>query len=124
VAAGFRRDQGRDKGFGGPALGPAAAAAIARIFGARGFTVESAASDWVVRGRGGPAEPALRGRTAGFLAELVAGHAEAAARQDRRGAARVAAWREARLAQVGERRLSVRIGHRDVLAVPGAAERR
>lgn len=120
VAAGFRRDQGRDKGFGGPALGPAAQAAIARIFGARGFAVEGAASDWVVRGRGGLAEPALRGRTAGFLAELVIGHAEAAARQDRRGAARIANWREARLAQVAEGRLSVRVGHRDVLAVPGA----
>lgn len=120
VAAGFRRDQGRDKGFGGPALGPAAPAAIARVFGAKGFAVASAASDWVVRGRGALADPVLRSRTAGFLAELVIGHAAAAERQDRRGAARIAAWREARLAQVAEGRLSVRVGHRDVLAVPAA----
>ena len=118
VAAGFRRDQGRDKGFGGPALGPAAPAAIARIFAAQGFMVASAASDWVLRGRGAAAHPALPGRSARFLAELVIGHAAAAGRQDRRGAARIAAWREARLAQIGERRLAARIGHRDLLALP------
>ncbi|MBV1800191.1 class I SAM-dependent methyltransferase [Siccirubricoccus sp. G192] len=119
VAAGFRRDQIRDKGFGGAALGPAAPAAIARIFGARGFTVESAASDWVARGRGGLAHPSLRDRSAQFLAELVMGHAASAERQDPRGAARIAGWSAARLGQVAERRLALRIGHRDVLALPG-----
>lgn len=119
VAAGFRRDQGRDKGLSGPALGPAAPAAIARIFGAHGFTVESAASDWVVRGRGGFTHPSLRDRSARFLTEVVLGHAAAAERQDRRGAARIEGWSTARLEQIAERRLSARIGHRDVLALPG-----
>lgn len=117
IAAAFRRDQGRDKGFGA-ALGPAAPAAIARIFGAHGFVVESAASDWIVRGRGGFAHPSLRDRSARFLTELVLDHAAAAERQDRRGAARIEGWSAARLEQIGERRLSARIGHRDLLALP------
>jgi len=116
IAAGFRRDQGRDKGFG-PALGPAAPAAIARIFGARGFAVESAASDWIVRGRGAT-HPALRDRSARFLTELVLGHAAAAEQQDRRRTARIEGWSAARLEQIGARRLSARIGHRDLLALP------
>jgi SAM-dependent methyltransferase len=119
IAAGFQRDQRRDKGFSGPALGPTAPTAIARIFGAHGFTVESAASDWVARGRGGLAHPSLRDRSAQFLAELVMGHAASAERQDPRGAARIEGWSAARLAQIAERRLSLRIGHRDVLALPG-----
>ena len=67
VARGFARDQGRDKGFGGRALGPKAVAEIARVFGAQGFEVQSAASDWVLRG----------GSATALLSELVFGHAEA-----------------------------------------------
>ena len=119
VAAGFRRDQARDKGFGGMALGPAAPAAIAEIFGARGFAVESAPSDWVARLRGPVPHEVMRGTAGDFLAELVQGHAAAAARQDRRGAARITRWEAARLGQVDTRRLTARIGHRDVLALPG-----
>ncbi len=120
VAAGFRRDQRRDKGFSGMALGPAAPGMIAEVFGARGFTVAAATSDWVVRGRGGDPLPGLRSHTPRFLAELVTGHATAAAQHDRRGAGRIEEWREARLDQVADRRLNLRVGHRDVLALPGA----
>lgn len=118
VANGFRRDQAEDKGFGGAALGPRAPAAIAAAFGARGFAVASAPSDWRIRGRGPLPNPALRAPAGPFLEDLVQGHAQAAARQDRRGAARIAGWEAARLAQAAAGRLSVRIGHRDVLALP------
>ncbi|MBY0331151.1 MAG: class I SAM-dependent methyltransferase [Acetobacteraceae bacterium] len=119
VARAFRRDQARDKGFGGPALGPAAPAAIARAFAARGFMVRSAASDWVARARGGrfldvPIPP---GHATGFLRYVVLGHV-AAARQPMRGRGGLTGWGLARLEQVDARRLSVRIGHRDVLALP------
>ncbi|TCZ65507.1 class I SAM-dependent methyltransferase [Roseicella aquatilis] len=118
VAAGFRRDQARDKGFDGAALGPRAPAVIAEVFGARGFRVESAPSDWLARGRGPLPHPTLRDTAGRFLSELVLGHAEAAGRQDRRGGGRIGAWMDARLDQVAQGRLSVRIGHRDVLALP------
>ncbi|MDN3564712.1 class I SAM-dependent methyltransferase [Paeniroseomonas aquatica] len=118
VADGFRRDQGRDKGFGGVALGDRAPAAIAEAFGARGFAVSSAPSDWDVRSRGAMPMPGLHEAASRFLSELVMGHAEAAQRQDRRGDQRIGAWLEARLEQVAARRLAARIGHRDVLALP------
>ncbi|SDC17020.1 class I SAM-dependent methyltransferase [Belnapia rosea] len=118
VADGFRRDQGRDKGFGGAALGARAPAVLAEVFAARGFAVEGAPSDWEVRGRGPAPMPGMGEAAGRFLTELVLGHAEAARRQDRRGDRRIEAWLEARLDQVAERRLSARIGHRDLLALP------
>jgi SAM-dependent methyltransferase len=108
VARGFGRDQGRDKGFGGRALGPKAVAEIARAFGARGYSVQSAASDWVLRG----------GSATALMSELVFGHAEAALAQDIRARAQIAAWRERRLQQSSLGRLQARVGHRDVLALP------
>ncbi|WP_149541143.1 class I SAM-dependent methyltransferase [Siccirubricoccus phaeus] len=115
VLSAFRRDQGREKGFGGPALGARAPAAIAAAFGARGFTLHRGASDWQVRARGPqpmdiPPHP--------FLTELVLGHALAARRQERRGAAAIGDWTDVRLNQIAMRLLSLRIGHRDLLAVP------
>jgi hypothetical protein len=106
VQAGFRRDQQRDKGLG-PALGRRAPAVLRAALAARGFTLTSAATDWRIP----------RGATA-MLAALVRGHAEAAARQmpQRRGA--IAAWQAARLRQIGRGRLAIRVGHRDILALP------
>ena len=118
VAAGFRRDQSRDKGFGGAALGARAPGVIAEVFGAHGFAVASAPSDWAVRGRGPSPMPGMGEAAGRFLAELVMGHAEAARRQDRRGDRRIEAWMEARLDQVAGRNLAARIGHRDLLALP------
>lgn len=115
VAAGFRRDQGRDKGFGGPSLGPRAPEAIARHFAARGFAVESAPSDWVVRSREAPREEAEE-----FLTRLVLGHAAAAEAQHRGLRAGIDAWSAARLGQARARILAARIGHRDLLALPPA----
>jgi SAM-dependent methyltransferase len=120
IAAGFRRDQSRDKGFGAPALGPRAPEAIARIFGARGFAVASVASDWVADARRGHPglHPVFRDRGRDFLAHLVLGHAAAAERQRRGARGPNDAWGLARLGQIRDRRLALRIGHRDLLCLP------
>lgn len=119
IANAFRRDQARDKGFGGPSLGPAAPGAIERAFAARGFTVARAAADWVVHARGREyAElPVPRGHTQAFLRNLVTGHVEAA-RHHARGRGGVIDWGLARLDQIEARTLAARIGHRDLLALP------
>lgn len=106
VRAGFRRDQGRDKGFG-RALGPDAPGVALRAFAARGFAVASAPSDWVVP------------RTALAMTHSLILGAESAAMATlpaRRRA--IAVWREARHAQAMVNRLAVRVGHRDILALP------
>lgn len=107
VARGFRRDQRRDKGFGGPALGPAAPAAIAEAFAAHGYAVHVAPSDWIVDRR-----------AALFAREVATGHGAAAIAWERRAAGAIEDWIEARRAQAAHRMLSVRIGHRDILALP------
>jgi len=107
VARGFRRDQRRDKGFGGAALGPAAPEAIARAFAAHGYAVHRAASDWVVD---------RRARL--FAREIATGHGAAAIAWERRSADVIEDWIEARRAQAEDGLLSVRIGHQDVLALP------
>lgn len=109
VARGFRRDQQRDKGFGGTALGPGAPAAIADAFAAHGYTVHRAPSDWIVD---------RRSRL--FASEIATGHATAALAWERRGAEVIEDWVEARRAQAADGLLSVRIGHQDVLALPPA----
>ncbi|WBV42146.1 class I SAM-dependent methyltransferase [Pseudoroseomonas cervicalis] len=107
VARGFRRDQGRDKGFG-RALGPAAPAVMARAFRGAGFRVQTGPSPWFVPG----ATPVM----ADTLAE---GHAQAARAALPQGTAPLLrGWAEARRAQARRGRLSVRIGHTDLLALP------
>ena len=119
VTRDFRRDQRREKGFGGAALGAAAPAVIAEAFGARGFAVERAASDWVVRGRGSAPPGLSLDAAAPFLSRLVAGRASAAVSAGpARDARRASAWGEARQEQIARRGLGARIGHRDVLALP------
>ncbi|MBR0680745.1 class I SAM-dependent methyltransferase [Roseomonas eburnea] len=107
VARGFRRDQRRDKGFGGAALGPAAPAAIAAAFAAHGYAVHVAPSDWVVDRRSGL-----------FAREVATGHAAAALAWERRDAAAIEDWIAARREQAMNKSLSIRIGHRDILALP------
>lgn len=108
VARGFLRDQRRDKGFAGPALGPEAPAAIARVFAAQGYEVLRAPSPWIVP------------RQARDMAhELAMGHAEAALRHERREAARIREWAEIRGEQADAGQLAVRVEHQDVLCLPG-----
>jgi hypothetical protein len=106
VTTGFRRDQARDKGFG-PGLGRHVEAAFRAAFAARGFSVSSAASAWRI-----PPEAAQ------MLSALVQGHAAAATRWMPSARGGIAAWQTARLRQIAAGRLAMRIGHRDLLAVP------
>lgn len=107
VARGFRRDQRRDKGFGGSALGPAATGVIAEAFAARGYAVLRASSDWVIDRR-----------ARDFAEAIVTGHATAALPWERRHATAIADWAGARRAQAQDGLLSIRIGHQDLLALP------
>jgi SAM-dependent methyltransferase len=106
MRAAFRRDQRRDKGFG-PALGTAAPAVALNALAARGFATSSAPTDWHVP------RSALRMQRA-----LIQGIADVArsARPSRDAA--IADWQEARLRQALRARLAIRIGHRDILAMP------
>jgi SAM-dependent methyltransferase len=107
VARGFRRDQARDKGFGGVALGPDAPAAMARAFAAEGYGVLRGPSDWRI-GRG----------FSGFAASIAEGHAMAARAKLPRHRPAIAAWLAARQRQALRGALSARIGHTDLLALP------
>ncbi|ONG47282.1 hypothetical protein BKE38_24165 [Pseudoroseomonas deserti] len=98
VANAFRRDQQRDKGFAGRALGPAAPATMAREFRAKGFNVVTAPSPWSV-----PASASV------FAHTLAQGHASTA---------RAAAWATDRSQQAKRGKLGARIGHTDLLALP------
>jgi len=108
VARGFARDQNRDKGFSGVALGARAPDAIAAAFAARGYAVHRAPSDWVI--------PRRDWRMA---LELAEGHAAAARAQERRLEGRIVRWAVDRAAQAREFRLSARVGHADLLCLPG-----
>ncbi|MBS7811090.1 class I SAM-dependent methyltransferase [Roseococcus pinisoli] len=109
VARGFLRDQRRDKGFGGIALGPDAPAVIARVFAAQGYEVRRAPSPWIVP------------RQARDMAhELALGHAEAALRHEKRSTAQIRDWADIRAAQADDGRLAVRIEHQDLLCLPPA----
>lgn len=101
VTAAFNRHQRRPKGFGGPALGPEAPAALAAGLDARGYRVTLADSPWQV----GPDQPR-------FTAALLDGIAAAVA--DEGSVSTVSEWLAARQAAS----LHTAVGHRDVLAVP------
>jgi hypothetical protein len=106
VHAGFARHMRRDKGFG-PAMGQQAPAMLARIFREAGYAVATAPSDWLIP----------RVATAP-LQDLVEGHAGAAAEAMPAAASRIADWRRLRLAPAAAGRLTISIGHRDLLALP------
>ena len=97
----FHADQARDKGLGGPALGPDAAPYLADRLARRGYRVLTRRSDWVLE------QP----RDARLIAALAEG--SAAAIRPALGA-QADHWLEARL--LADRAL---IGHLDLLALPG-----
>jgi len=103
VLAGFARDQDRDKGIG-LALGPAAADCAERLFAGLGYSVERARSDWV-----------LSADDAALLRTYLKGVAAAAATV---ADDRVEAWLQRRIAAAASRRLTLTVGHADVLAIP------
>ncbi len=106
VFAAVTAHQGRDKGFG-PALGATAAEELTRLVTARGYQIESRASDWLID----DTEPALQ-------VALIQGWSEAAHAQAPAAASRIARWREERLAAVARGLSRIRVGHRDLLALP------
>ncbi|MBK8638962.1 MAG: class I SAM-dependent methyltransferase [Chromatiaceae bacterium] len=105
--------QNRDKGLGGPALGPSAPARLAELAAGLGFALEAADSDWVL----GPDEPELQ-------SALVAGWAVAAREQvpagpESRGLdEEICRWHERRQAHIAAGLLHIRVGHRDALLSP------
>jgi SAM-dependent methyltransferase len=100
VLSAFHADQRRDKGLG-PALGPDAHAALAEALRGHGYEVFEAPSDWELS-QPGDAE---------IIAALAAGSAASVA--GTLGADRIGDWLAARA-----KAARVRIGHRDLFAVP------
>jgi SAM-dependent methyltransferase len=106
VRTAFRRDQDRDKGLG-LALGVAAAGTARALLAARGFETHEARSDWRI--------PRGETRLASLLARMTA-QAAREAEPGRRG--RFEAWMAARAGRARAGSLTIRIGHRDILALP------
>lgn len=98
VGAAFRQDQGRDKGFGGPALGPLAPSHALTAAAACGMQGKAADTPWHLSApRDGPLMRA-------FLQGYGLGKADAAP------------WLANRLAALEAGRLSLQVGHGDILA--------
>lgn len=106
VRSAFRHDQRRDKSFG-PALGATAPAVALQALAARGFVTASAPTDWRIP------RTALRMQRA-----LIDGAADAARNARPARSRAITAWQEVRLRQAICARLAIRIGHRDILALP------
>lgn len=109
VGALFGAHQQRNKGFDGPALGAAAAPALALALRRCGYRVYSARSDWLLDGRRDMQALALQ-------RALIDGIATAALEQTPASTALVQAWRQRRQALAP--RSVLLIGHLDVLALP------
>lgn len=101
----FHAHMGRAKGLGGPALGPAAPAAVVRALTDVGYKVETAPADWKI----GPKQ------IAAHLA-LVEGYARAATEQSPDSAARIRSWAERRRDLASEMGARLTVGHQDILA--------
>ncbi|WP_372003026.1 class I SAM-dependent methyltransferase [Tistrella mobilis] len=107
AVAGFARHQRRDKGLGGPALGPGAAPYFAEALRRHGFDVTLARSDWEIGPDHRAMHRAMVDGIAGALVDLVdSGEAPAGL---------VADFRAGRAA-AGPGRLVV--GHLDLLGIP------
>ncbi|MEM6927063.1 MAG: class I SAM-dependent methyltransferase, partial [Myxococcota bacterium] len=94
-----------DRGFGA-SVGSFAAPIFADLLRVRGFEVDVRRADWDI----GPTSPAM-------LSAMVDGIAQAA--REGLDPARVAAWAADRRAQVAASDLTLRVGHLDVLGLPG-----
>ena len=107
VQAAVNAHQGRDKGLGA-ALGPLASAEAAKRFRAAGYRVWTDPSPWHLDA------------TALALAEpLIAGWVEAAIEQVPEAYVGIRDWGARRLGNLGSGRTQLRVGHQDLLALPG-----
>jgi SAM-dependent methyltransferase len=106
ILATVNAHQERDKGLGS-ALGPHATERLAHFLEARGYRVWTTASPWRLGGESAP------------LAEhLIAGWVQAASEQNPSGADLYRDWGTRRLADLVSGRTTIRVGHRDLLALP------
>ena len=106
VRAAVNAHQTGDKGLG-PALGPAAGAVAERLFRSACYTTRLLPSPW----RLGAADAPL-------VRRLIAGWEAAAATVRPAAAGRIHAWAGRRRATVADGRFTLRVGHRDLLALP------
>ena len=105
VQAAFRAHQHLDRGFG-PSPGPSAASVLAEKLEARGFAVRLDPADWQI--------PADAHQMLRFMVDGTAG----AARVTHAVPARVDAWHAQRTEDVRCGRVSLTVGHQDLLAWP------
>ena len=106
VRALFNRHQRADKGLGGPAAGPDAAAKAPKAFADAGFRVERERSDWVI-------EPDARE----LQRQLIEGWAMAATEMAPEIALQIANWRLRRLNHVDQGGSLIVVGHEDMAAL-------
>lgn len=110
VLAAVNAHQQRDKGLGA-ALGPAAPGQLAARFRNAGYHVWVEASPWDL------------GRETAVLARaLIKGWVAAACEQLPEDRSRFHAWGDRRCADLAAGRARVRVGHQDLLALPGSGE--
>jgi hypothetical protein len=107
IRGAFARHQRGDKGFG-PALGSDAPDYLAARLAAAGYAVSTAPSDW-----------RIDGGQRDMLAAIIAGEARAATEAQPDAAAEIAAWQARRETELATGALSLQVGHRDVLGLPG-----
>ncbi len=105
VRAGVRRALARGQNFG-PMLGVSTPSHLMRRFATRGHSMRSAPSDWRVPGSAISMAVALTAAAAAASLALPA----------RRTA--IDEWEHARLTQARRGGLAIRLGHRDILALP------
>ena len=101
----LNRHQKTDKGLGGSAAGPDAAACAARCFADIGYRVWTEPSDWLL----GSAERELQRR-------LIDGWAKAAMELAFDNASEIARWRARRIGHVDAGQSHIVVGHCDVAA--------
>ena len=106
VRTAFRQDQRRDKGLGS-ALGNDAGTTALQLLGDLGFHTRVATSDWRI--------PSSARAVTSRFAQMTG----SSARQSMPAQAKkIGEWTKARLEQAAKARLSIRIGHYDILGIP------
>ena len=101
----LNRHQGRDKGLGGLAAGPDAAACADACLTEVGYIVQRAPSNWTL----GPEDRELQ-------RQLVEGWAQAAIETESDLASAIVSWRTRRFEHIDEGRSHVLVGHDDLAA--------
>jgi len=101
----LNRHQNRDKGLGGPAVGPAGADVAVQVFAAAGYETKIVSTPWQL----GPEMAELQ-------RQLVGGWAQAALEMEPGKSAAIAAWESRRLAHLQSGRSRIIVEHADVAA--------